>query len=48
MYVPISASTTQHFIDADHVIWVNSHTNMKGIFTAMFHEIFICANACSL
>merc|ERR1711976_370441 len=42
----ISSSTTQHFIDSQHVPWMNSNSHVVVIFCATFVHVFITGNTC--
>lgn len=39
MKLPISSSTTQHFVDADDMEGVNSHSNVEGILTTILDQV---------
>ena len=45
---PIGSSTRQHFINTDNVERVNSHTNMKCVFTSNFGHVFVGTDTRSL
>lgn len=38
---PISSGTRQHFVDAQHVKWVESYPNMELVFPGMFDHVLV-------
>lgn len=43
--LPISSSAGQHFVDANNVEWMQSHTDVELILAAELHQVFVAANA---
>lgn len=41
---PISPSTRQHLVDPNNVEWMQSHSDMELIFTAILHQVFVGAD----
>lgn len=37
--IPISSSTAQHFVDADDMERVNSHSDVESILTTVLHQV---------
>jgi hypothetical protein len=46
-HLPISSGTGQHFIDANDVEWMDSHSDVELILTAELYQVLVAANAAS-
>jgi hypothetical protein len=45
--LPIGSGTGQHFIDANNVEWMQSHSDVELIFSAELHQVLVAANTAS-
>jgi len=46
--LPISSSTGQHLVDADHMEGMKSHANVELVLAAVLDQVFVAANASGL
>lgn len=42
--IPISSGTRQHLVDTDDVEWMDTHTDVELILTAVLDQVFVAAN----
>merc|ERR1719186_2004982 len=45
---PISSSTGQHFVDPQHVEWMDSHPDVEAFLAAVLDKVLVAANPSSL
>merc|ERR1719234_1326007 len=41
---PISSGTGQHFVDPQHVEWMDSHPDVEAFLAAVFHKVLVAAD----
>lgn len=46
-YLPISSSARQHFVDANDVEWMQAHSDVELVLTAVLHQVLVATNASS-
>lgn len=45
--LPISSSTRQHLVDSEYMEGMNSHSQVKRIFTTVFNQVLVGTNTAS-
>lgn len=46
--LPISSGARQHLVNANDMEWMQTHTDVELILSAVLHQVFITANTSSL
>ena len=45
--LPISSSTRQHLVDSEYMEGMNSHSQVKRVFTTVFNQVLVGTNTAS-